>query len=128
MRMVERLSALVLFWGALLGVVLMTLGTLAYAVAGGGRPGLAAAAPRARDASQSPIVLHSINATWLALRHWPLDPVAVATAGTLILLTTPVLSVAVAGAAFVWAGDGRYAVIALIVLGTLLLSLVFGIG
>jgi uncharacterized membrane protein len=127
MTAVERLPARVLLWGALLGVALMTLGTAVYALGGGVGPGVAVSTG-AGASSRSTMVLHSVDDTWRALRRRPVDPVAVATAGTLLLLATPILAVAAACVMFARAGDGRYVAVAAIVLAALLIGLMLGTG
>jgi hypothetical protein len=116
---VERLPARVLFWGALLGVVLMVLGTGVYALGPEGRPDLVGvrSGPESGHAAPPGVVFRSVGETWRALVHWPPDPAGVAAAGILVVLATPVAAVAVAVAAFVRAGDARFAAIGLLVGG-----------
>ena len=127
---VERLPARVLFWGALLGVVLMVLGTGVYALGPGGRPDLVGvrSGPGSSHAAPPGVVFRSVGETLRALGHWPPDPAGVAAAGILLVLATPVAAVAVAVGAFLRNGDVRFAAIGLLVLAALIASFVLGVG
>ena len=119
------LASRVLFWGGVLSVTLMTLGVIGYAVRGGLKPELVAEARRAevRDGARSPDVFVSVTEVVRALRRWPADPLAVVASGVLLLLVTPVASVASVLVVFLRAGERRYAGVALVLLLALLASL-----
>ena len=56
------------------------------------------------------------------------DAVSLMDLGLLLLITTPILRVAVLGLGWLIHGDGRFAAVALVVLAMLVLSLMLGIG
>jgi uncharacterized membrane protein len=61
------------------------------------------------------------------LRRWPPDPVAIMTSGIVMLLLTPVLTLAAALAGFVHERDSTYAVIAALLIFALLFGFALGL-
>jgi uncharacterized membrane protein len=120
LRTAETLAARILFYGGVGAILLMLLGILGFLWIHG-----LPSASAARDA-QSPdahIIYTSVADVGRALARWPVEPLAVVAAGILLLLATPVVSVVAVFSVFAGAGDRRYAAIAAVVIGALLVSL-----
>src|SRR5262249_2954427 len=94
---VQRVTALILMLGGLLGGVLVVLGSALYA-AHGGLSGPALEVHRAVriGAEHPPEVFVSIRRVIRGLTARPIDPLAVIALGLVLLLATPVLGVAAA--------------------------------
>jgi len=127
---VERVIAHVLLWGGLLGGLLVVLGLILFAGHGGfQRPVLEVQRLiRPGRADHSPEVFVSVPEVLRGLRARAVDPLAVIALGLVLLLITPVVSVAAAIPAFLGEGDRRYAAIAGVVLSLLLTSLLLAGG
>ena len=69
---------------------------------------------------------HTVDQVWVGLLA--LQPQAVITAGLMLLLATPVMTVTAAAVAFALERDRRYVVIALVVLAILVTSFLIGKG
>jgi uncharacterized protein len=69
---------------------------------------------------------HTVDQVWTGLLA--LQPQAVITAGLMLLLATPVMTVMAAAVAFALERDRRYVVIALVVLAILITSFLIGKG
>lgn len=69
---------------------------------------------------------HTVDQVWTGLLA--LQPQAVITAGLMLLLATPVMTVTAAAVAFALERDRRYVVIALVVLAILITSFLIGKG
>ncbi len=119
---VERLVARVLLVGGLVGLVLIVLGLGLYA-AHGGFHGQVVALDRPAAGAPPPGVFLSIRQIVVGLRQRPMDPLAVGAFGLVVLMSTPGVAAALAIPGFLLAGDGRFALIAGIVLTMLLVSL-----
>jgi uncharacterized membrane protein len=119
---VEHLVARVLLVGGLLGLALIALGLGLYAAHGGFQSHVLALHPPVADATP-PGVFRSIRQIVVGLRQRPMDPLAVGALGLVVLMSTPGVAVTLAIPGFLLAGDGRYALIAGIVLTMLLVSL-----
>ena len=125
---VEMIVSRVLFWGGLVSIVLMLLGLVGYAVRTT-RDGDVLNFQRLvenREHARSTEVFVSLAAIGKGLRQRPIDPLAVAALGIVLLLLTPVLGVVVALVGFWTAGDRRYTVIAGIILVELVVSFLLG--
>jgi uncharacterized membrane protein len=120
----------VLLWGGLLGGLLVVLGLIFFAGHGGfQRPVLEVQRLiRPGRADHSPEVFVSVPEVLRGLRARPVDPLAVIALGLVLLLITPVVSVAAAIPAFLGEGDRQYAAIAGVVLSLLLTSLLLAGG
>jgi uncharacterized membrane protein len=70
-----------------------------------------------------PGVFRSLRQIAVGLRQRPLDPLAVGALGLVVLMATPGVAVTLAIPGFLLAGDGRFALIATLVLTMLLVSL-----
>jgi uncharacterized membrane protein len=127
---VERTVARTLFWGGLLGTALMVTGVSGYAVrAGAGGEMLnPARVMENRAAGHAPDVFTSVPQVIRGLRHRPVDPLAIAALGILLLLATPAAAIVAAIPAFIGADDGRYAAIAATLAAVLVASLLAGGG
>lgn len=125
---VEILVGRVLFWGGLLSITIILLGLGLYADRGGLRvdPGGLAQLLQYRQGEDPPEVFTSVPEIARGLSHRPIDPLALDALGLTLLLATPVLAVAVAIPAFVWAREYRYALIASAVLIILVVSFFVG--
>jgi uncharacterized membrane protein len=116
--------ARVLLVGGLVSVALMLAGLLvleAYALTG----------DRALDVPrliQDRNVLVSLPELGHALRRWPPDPVALMTAGIVLLLLTPMLALAAALTEFVRERDSTYAIIAAALIVALMFGFAFRLG
>jgi len=117
----DRATARVLFWGGLIGVIVMLLGALAFAWQAGFGPGALGVDRLEGKGAPGAVtdVLTSTREIRRGLQQWPPDPVAVTTLGLAVLLATPLLGVVAALACFVAAGDRRYAMIAALVVSML---------
>jgi len=118
---VEHLVARVLLVGGLLGLTLIGLGLGLYAARGGFQGHVLALSPPV-DATP-PGVFRSLRQIAVGLRQRPLDPLAVGALGLVVLMATPGVAVTLAIPGFLLAGDGRFALIATLVLTMLLVSL-----
>ena len=127
---VELVIAQILLWGGLLGGLLVVLGLILFAGHGGfERPALEVQRPiRPGRADHPPEVFVSVPEVLRGLRARPVDPLAVIALGLVLLLITPVVSVAAAIPAFLGEGDRQYAAIAGVVLSMLLISLLLAGG
>ena len=119
---VEHLVARVLLVGGLLGLALIALGLGLYA-AHGGFHGHVLALTRPPDAPPPPGVFLSLRQIVVGLRQRPMDPLALGALGLVVLMATPGVAVTLAIPGFLLAGDGRFALIAGLVLTMLLVSL-----
>lgn len=127
---VERVIAQVLLWGGLLGGLLVMLGVILFVGRGEfERPVLEVQRlDRPGRAGHPPEVFVSVPEVLRGLRARPVDPLAVIALGLVLLLITPVASVAAAIPAFFGEGDRQYAAVAGIVLSMLLISLLLAGG
>jgi uncharacterized membrane protein len=127
---VEWVIAQILLWGGILGGLLVVLGLILLAGHGGfERPVLEVhRLIRPGRADHPPEVFVSVLEVLRGLRARPVDPLAVITLGLVLLLITPVVSVAAAIPAFFGEGDRQYAAVAGIVLSMLLISLLLAGG
>jgi uncharacterized membrane protein len=127
---VEWVIAQILLWGGLLGGLLVVLGLILFAGHGGfERPVLEVQRLiRPGRADHPPEVFVSVPEVLRGLRARPVDPLAVIALGLVLLLITPVVSVAAAIPAFFGEGDRQYAAVAGIVLSMLLMSLLLAGG
>jgi uncharacterized membrane protein len=127
---VERVIAQVLLWGGLLGGLLVVLGLILFVGRGGfERPVLEVhRLVRPGRADHPPEIFVSMPEVLRGLRTRPVDPLAVIALGLVLLLITPVVSVAAAIPAFFGEGDRQYAAVAGIVLSMLLISLLLAGG
>jgi uncharacterized membrane protein len=127
---VERTVARILFWGGVLGTALMVAGVAGYAVRAGlrGETLNPARVMENRAAGHAADVFTSVPQVVRGLRHRPVDPLAIAALGILLLLSTPAAAIAAAIPAFILADDGRYAAIAATLAATLVASLLAGGG
>jgi uncharacterized membrane protein len=120
----------ILLWGGVLGGLLVALGLTLYA-GGGGFEGPALEVQRVirpGRADHPREVFVSVPEVLRSLAARPVDPFAVITLGLVLLLITPVVSVAAAIPAFLGEGDRQYAAVAGIVLSMLLTSLLLAGG
>jgi uncharacterized membrane protein len=127
---IEPLIARVLFWGGLLGVVVMLAGLLLWAHQGGlqGQVLEVRRVLRPGRSGHPADVFVSLSEVVGGLTTPPRDPLAMVALGVILLLITPVIGVAAAIPAFLRNGDRRYAAIAGIVLSMLLANLLFAGG
>ena len=102
----------------------MSLGIIGFAARGGLKPEFIAESRRAesRQDARSPDVYRSIAEVGRAWRQWPVEPLAVVTAGVLVLLATPFVCVVAVFVVFAMRGDRRYAGIAAMLIAALLVS------
>ncbi len=119
---VEHLVARVLLVGGLLGLALIALGLGLYAAQGGFHGHVLALHPPTTGAPP-PGVFVSVRQIVVGLRQRPMDPLAVGALGLVVLMSTPGVAVTLAIPGFLLAGDGRFALIAGLVLTMLLVSL-----
>jgi uncharacterized membrane protein len=119
---VEHLVARVLLVGGLLGLTLISLGLGLYAAHSGFQGHVLALSPPVAGATP-PGVFRSLRQIAVGLRQRPLDPLAVGALGLVVLMATPGVAVTLAIPGFLLAGDGRFALIATLVLTMLLVSL-----
>jgi len=127
---IERLIARVLFWGGLLGVALMLVGLLLWALQGGLQSHVLEVRRTIRSgrSDRPPGVFVSLPEVTGSLTARPPDPLAVVALGVVVLLGTPVVGVAAAIPAFLRSGERRYAAVAGIVLSMLLANLLLAGG
>jgi uncharacterized membrane protein len=127
---VEWVIAQILLWGGILGGLLVVLGLILLAGRGGFvRPVLEVQRSiRPGRADHPAEVFVSVPEVLRGLRARPVDPLAVIALGLVLLLITPVASVAAAIPAFFGEGDRQYAAVAGIVLSMLLISLLLAGG
>jgi uncharacterized membrane protein len=99
---VERVIAQVLLWGGLLGGLLVVLGVILFAGRGGFERPVVEVQRLIRPgrADHPPEVFVSVPEVLRGLRARPVDPLAVIALGLVLLLITPVVSVAAAILAF----------------------------
>ena len=112
MRRAEILASRILFWGGLLSIALMVIGMWGVPVGTWGAPG-------------APHVYTSVGEVVAALAQRPVEPLAIVASGILLLLVTPFASVLAVFVVFVVAGDRKYAGVAAVLIGALLMSLLF---
>jgi len=110
---VERATSRILLLGGSLAVALMLVGLVALEVhaARTAHPLDVAHVVENREAGRSIDVFVSLPQIARALGRWPPDPVAVITAGIVVLLATPGIALVVALVAFERLGDHAYAAI-----------------
>jgi len=127
---VERVIAQVLLWGGLLGGLLVVLGMSLFVGRGGFEGPVLKVQRLIRPgrADHPPEVFVSVPEVLRGLKARPIDPLAVIALGLVLLLITPVVSVAAAIPAFFGEGDRQYAAVAGIVLSMLLISLLLAGG
>ena len=99
---VEMIVSRVLFWGGLVSIALMVLGVVGYAARAtrGGEVVNFQRLVENREHARSTEVFVSLGAIGKGLRLRPIDPLAVAALGIVLLLLTPALGVMVAMAGF----------------------------
>ena len=109
----ERAVSRVLLFGGFLAVALMIggLATLEARALRTAHPLDIAHVVENREACRSVDVFVSVPQLGRALRRWPPSPLAVITAGIVVLLATPTVGVVAALVAFARETDGRYVVI-----------------
>jgi uncharacterized membrane protein len=120
----EALVARLLFLGGVASVALMLTGLVDLEIHAVAR-GHVFDVPRVvenRQAGRSVDVFVSLPQLMRGLRHWPPDPIAITTAGVVVLLLTPAIGLAAAFVGFVRERDRAYAVISAL----LILALLFG--
>ena len=151
MRRAEILASRILFWGGLLSIALMVIGMWGAwgapesrtwgapgapqapherAVGGAAstleRPVGGVASPLARPVAPEPRAVYtSVGQVVAALAQRPVEPLAIVACGILLLLVTPFASVVAVFVVFVVAGDRKYAGVAAVLIGALLVSLLF---
>lgn len=125
MRGVERVVSRVLFWGGVLGISLMLLGLIGFAVRSHETLNITRLTEN-REAGRAVGVFTSLAAVRRGLDTRPMDPLAVTAVGMLLLLIAPVAAVVAATPTFVAVGDGRFAVLAALLAATLIGSLLLG--
>ena len=127
MRSAELIASRIFFWGGVLSMLLMTLGIIGFAVRGGLNAEFVAVSRRAETQPQgrAPDVFTSVSEVTRALGRWPVEPLAIVTAGILLLVATPFVAVVAVFVVFARAGDRRYAGIAAALIGALLVSFAF---
>ena len=139
MRRAEILASRILFWGGLLSIVLMVIGMWGVPVgdqptwgapgapqAPHERPAGGATGPLERPVDANPRVVYtSVAEVVAALARRPVEPLAIVASGILLLLVTPFASVVAVFVVFVVAGDRKYAGVAAVLIGALLVSLLF---
>jgi len=110
-----------------LSILLMALGIVGFSARGGLKPEFVAESRRAESArdAKSQDVYTSIAEVGRAWRQWPVEPLAVVTAGILVLLATPFVGVVAVFVVFAARGDRRYAGIAAVLIAALLVSVAF---
>ena len=126
----EALVARILFLGGAVSVALMLIGLVSleiHAFTGGH----AVEIPRVvenREAGRSVDVFVSLPQLARALRGRPPDPIAIITAGVVLLLLTPTIGLVTALVGFVREGDHAYAVISAVLIVALLFGFAFRLG
>jgi hypothetical protein len=147
-RRAEILASRILFWGGLLSIALMVIGMWGVPVGTWGAPGGSdststwgapgapqapherpsggAAGPLERPVAAKPRAVYtSIGQVVAAVARRPVEPLAIVASGILLLLVTPFASVVAVFVVFVVAGDRKYAGVAAVLIGALLVSLLF---
>jgi hypothetical protein len=145
-RRAEILASRILFWGGLLSIALMVIGMWGMRIGTWGAPGgsdstvrdsaatgssgVPVASPPGRlrgawGAPGAPHVYTSVGQVVAALAQRPVEPLAIVASGILLLLVTPFASVVAVFVVFVVAGDRKYAGVAAVLIGALLVSLFF---
>jgi uncharacterized membrane protein len=122
--------ARLLFLGGVASVALMLAGLIDLEVHGAA-PGHAFELPRVtenREAGRSVDVFVSMPALVRGLRQRPPDPVAIATAGVVVLLLTPVAGLLAALVGFARERDPAYVVIATLLIAALLFGFALRLG
>ena len=127
---VERAVSRVLLIGGSLAVVLMLVGlmTLQIRAARTAHPLDVAHVVENREAGRSIDVFVSLPQLVRALGRRPPDPVAIITAGIVLLLATPGAALVVALVAFVRVRDRAYAVICTALLAALVCGFLLNVG
>ncbi len=126
----ETLVARLLFLGGVASVALMLAGLVDLEVHAAAR-GHAVELPRVaenREAGRSVDVFVSMPALVRGLRQRPPDPVAIATAGVVVLLLTPVAGLLAALVGFARERDSAYVVIATLLIAALLFGFALRLG
>jgi len=126
----ETLVARLLFLGGVASVALMLAGLIdleAHAAARGHAVELPRVAEN-RQAGRSVDVFVSVPALVRGLRQRPPDPVAIATAGVVVLLLTPVAGLLAALVGFARERDVAYVVIATLLIAALLFGFALRLG
>jgi len=109
MRTAEVVASRILFWGGVLSMLVMTVGVARYV-----------------QAPTAPVVFTSVAQVVHALARWRMEPLAIVASGIVLLLLTPFVAVMAVFGVFLAAGERRYAVVAGLLLGALLISLTIG--
>ena len=127
---VERIVSRILFWGGVLGTALMVAGLAGYAGRAGAHGEMLnlARVVENRAAGRAADVFTSVHQVFQGLRQRPVDPLAIAALGILVLLSTPAAGIVAAIPAFIVAADRRYAAIAATLAAVLVASLLAGGG
>jgi uncharacterized membrane protein len=127
---VERVVSGVLFWGGVLGIALMLVGLLGVVARAGlhGTTWDPGEVMDQRGAGHAAHVFTSVAQVGEGLRRRPIDPLAIAAVGVLVLLATPIAATATAIPAFLLAGERSYAAIAALLVSALAASLLVGGG
>jgi uncharacterized membrane protein len=126
----ETLVARLLFLGGVASVALMLAGLIdleAHAAARGHAVELPRVAEN-RQAGRSVDVFVSVPALVRGLRQRPPDPVAIATAGVIVLLLTPVAGLLAALVGFARERDPAYVVITTLLIAALLFGFALRLG
>ena len=126
----EALVARVLFLGGVASVALMLTGLVDLEVHAlvSGHAVDAARIVENREAGRAVDVYVSLPALARGLGRWPPDPVAIATAGVVLLLLTPAAGVVAALVGFVQERDRAYAVISALIVLALLVGFALRLG
>ena len=123
---IEVLISRLLFWGALVSILVAMTGLLIFIAKGGLSSGTLNLQDQLRQQSaKNAHVFVSIAAVITSLAHFS-NPLAITTLGLLFLLLIPVITVALLIPAFFGAKDYRYSIVAAIVLVILIVSFIVG--
>jgi len=127
---VERAVSRVLLLGGSVAVALMLVGLVALEVRAmrTAHPLDIAHVVENREAGRSVDVFVSLPQVARALRHRPPDPVAIITAGILVLLVTPGAALLAALIAFARAGEREYATICAALIVALVCGFFLNVG
>jgi len=127
---VERAVSRVLLLGGSVAVALMLVGVVALEVRAmrTAHPLDIAHVVENREAGRSVDVFVSLPQVARALRHRPPDPVAIITAGILVLLVTPGAALLAALIAFARAGEREYATICAALIVALVCGFFLNVG
>ena len=130
MNDVERAVSRVLLIGGSLAVAVMLVGLVALEIHASrtAHPLDVAHVAENREAGRASDVFVSLPQIGRALAHRPPDPVAIITAGIVVLLATPAVALVVALIAFTRLRDRRYAVICAGLLVALLCGFLLNVG